>query len=116
MAYPGQFSTVSDYVTYARVLLQDEVSPFRYPDNDLVTGLNLAFSEAKRMRPDMFLGVATVPFFTANDTTAVTLDPMFQMAFIYRMVAEAELKDEEYTQDARAVALLGQFKQILTGG
>jgi hypothetical protein len=116
LAYPGQFTTVSDYVTYTRVILQDQVAPFRYVDADVVTGLNLAFTEARRIRPDMFLGVATVPFFTANDTTVVTLDPQYQMAFIYYMVAQAEMKDEEWTQDARAVQFMTKFEQILKGG
>jgi len=116
LSYPGQFQTSSDYVTYARVVLQDQVAPYRFPDNDLVTGLNLAFTEARRIRPDMFLGVATVPYFTGNDSETVTLDPQYQMAFIYYMVASAEMKDEEWTQDARSMAFMQQFTRILTGG
>ena len=46
--------TVADYVNYARVLLQDQVnSPYRYPDADLLMALNMAFPEAKKLRPEM---------------------------------------------------------------
>jgi hypothetical protein len=115
LAYPGQLATTSDYITYARVVLQDQVAPFRYPDADLLEGLNLAFSEARRLRPDLFLGVATLPSYTTNDTTPVVIDSQYPMALIYYMVASAEMKDEEWTQDARAVQFMAEFKRMLTG-
>ena len=39
--------TVADYIHDARVLLQDEVAPYRYSDTQLVTSLNYAFMEAQ---------------------------------------------------------------------
>jgi hypothetical protein len=105
--------TVADYVAYARVLLQDQVnSPYRYPDADLLMALNAAFPEAKKLRPDLFLS-KTIPFFTAVDTTVVPWDPMYRLPLIYFMCGQAQLRDDEATQDQRAAAFLGMFAQKL---
>ena len=44
--------TVQDYITDARVLLQDLISPYRYDDPSLLTALNVALLEARRLRAD----------------------------------------------------------------
>jgi hypothetical protein len=46
--------TVADYVSDARVLLQDTVEPYRYADTELVTGLNFALMECRKQRIDLF--------------------------------------------------------------
>ncbi|HLL28970.1 MAG TPA: hypothetical protein VKT73_15140 [Xanthobacteraceae bacterium] len=101
--------TVADYVSYARVLLQDQVVPYRYPDNDLVQALNIAVFESRRLRPDLYIGGAALPSFSAPDTTAVAIDPQYRMAFVYFMCGHAQLRDEENTQDARASEFLNKF-------
>lgn len=108
-------NTVADYVAYARVLTQDTVQPYRYPDDDFVTALNIAIMESLRVRPDLWLGVATLPSFTTNDTTGVTINPMYRVAFVYFMVGQAHARDEEETQDTRASAFIGMFNSILKG-
>ena len=108
-------NTVADYVAYARVLLQDQVnSPYRYPDVDLLSALNAAFPEAKKLRPDLFLA-GTIPSFTAVDTTPVPWDPMYSLPLIYFMCGQAQLRDDEATQDQRAAAFLGMFATKLVG-
>jgi len=105
---------VSDYVSLARVLLQDTVnSPYRYSDSELVTALSLAFMEAKFLRPDLFLGVTTIPNFTVNDATAVSWDPMYRVAMVYYMCGHAQMRDDEEVQDTRAAAFLALFKAKL---
>lgn len=102
--------TVADYVTRARVLLEDKVAPYRYPDDDLVQALSLGVLEARRMRPDLFLGrTAALPSFTANNSDAVDIDPMYRTAFLYYVVGHAQLRDAEDTQDARAAVFLNKF-------
>lgn len=106
---------VSDYITEARVLLQDQVSPYRYADSDLVTALNLAMLEARRLRPDLFLAATSaVPTFTANNATAVPMDPMYRVAFVYYIVGNAHLRDEESPEDTRATAFMAAFNKQLT--
>jgi hypothetical protein len=109
-------NTVSDYVSYARILLQDQVdSPYRYPDSDLVTGLNLAFPEAKLLRPDLFL-TTQLQAFSGVDGTVVTFEPMYAIALVYYMCGQAQLRDDEEVQDQRAAAFLSLFAQKLRTG
>lgn len=105
--------TVADYVAQARVLLQDTLAnAYRYSDTELVQSLNLAMLEARRLRADLFLGRA-VPAYTVADATVVDIDDQFRMAFLYYIVGNAQLRDEEDTQDERAVALVNKFTSQL---
>jgi hypothetical protein len=104
--------TVTDYVAAARILLQDKsAEAYRYSDSELVLALSFAMLEARRLRPDLFIGRASaVPSFVANDATPVVLDQQYRVAVIYYIVGHAQLRDEEDTQDQRAAALLGKFQ------
>lgn len=105
---------VSDYVDFARELLQDtKNSPYRYSDASLVRALALSLPEAKKLRPDLFLNV-TIPTIAANDGTAVPMDPMYRSALVYYMCGIAQLRDDEEVQDQRAAAFLTMFQAKLT--
>ena len=117
--------TVAQYLEEARRLLQDEIVPYRYPDDDLVDALNIGLMEARRLRADLFLplfdlqwvdpGPAAGPVPPATLTTPVTLDPMYRPSLVYYMVGRMQLRDDESTTDARAGALLTKFTaQLLT--
>jgi len=104
---------VSDYVDYARELLQDtKNSPYRYSDTSLVRALALSLPEAKKLRPDLFVGV-TIPSITVNDATAVPMDEMYRTALVYYMCSIAQLRDDEEVQDQRAAAFMALFQQKL---
>jgi hypothetical protein len=108
--------TVANYVAEARILLQDVVPTYRYGDAELITALNLAIMTARRNRPDLFLSVTTIPFFTVADIASSKLfvmDPQYRVAFLFFMVGWAQLRDEEDTQDTRAAAFIGKFTQQL---
>lgn len=107
--------TVSDYVTQARILLQDQVgSPFRYPDADLLQALNLAMLEARRLRPDLFLDASFVPpNFSAIDATAVEIDQQYRLPFVNYVVGYVQLRDQEDTQDSRALEFISAFHAAL---
>lgn len=112
-----KLNTVADYVAYARVLTQDTVnSPYRYPDDDFVSALNFAIMESRRIRPDMWIGITALPQFTTNDTTAVAIDQQYRIPFVYYMCGQAQLRDEEETQDTRAAAFLNMFTTALKSG
>jgi hypothetical protein len=108
-------STTSDYGAAARILLQDQTAPLRYPDTDLALALSIALEEAHRLRPDLFLGITSVPTYTALDTTAVTMDERYRMALVYYIAGWTQMRDDEYTQDGRAGVFLQKFVAILTG-
>ena len=106
--------TVEEYISYARVLLQDTVdAPYRYPDPDLLVALSLSLLEAKKTRPDLFLGVSTIPTFSVVDNTPVPMDEMYRIALVYYMCGQAQLRDDEETQDQRAAAFLALFSSKL---
>lgn len=112
------FSTVQDYVDEARVLLLDEIAPFRYQDSDMVKALNMAFFETRRLRPDLFLSTnptGSVPSFTAVDNTPVVIDPQYVTPLVYFLCGSMQMRDEESTQDSRAGAFMAMFKQAMTG-
>ena len=105
--------TVQDYITTARVLLQDTVdSPYRYSNAELVVALNLAFLEVRRLRPDLVRAYLTsnLPSFTtASLGASVPLDPAYRPAVLYYICGHAQLRDDENTQDARATVFLNKF-------
>lgn len=116
---PAALETVAQYLTEARRLLQDERTPYRYPDKDLVDALNIGLMEAKRLRADLFLPVFTIPYAdtsgTINTAYKVPMDPMYRSALVYYMVGRAQLRDDEPTVDQRAGAFLQKFQaQLLT--
>jgi len=122
---PAALETVGQYLVESRRLLQDEVVPYRYEDDDLVDALNIALLEARRLRADLFLPAFTIPYFAppadhvAADATlkakSVPLDPMYRQSVVYYIVGRMQLRDDESTMDARAASLLTKFvAQMLT--
>ena len=109
--------TVQNYLDAARILLQDQVSPFRYANTDLVQNLNTALLEARRIRPDLFLANSfTPPTYDAGaPSTSVDIDRMYRMSVVYYIVGMAQLRDDESTQDQRATILLNKFVSQLLG-
>lgn len=106
-------NTVADFVAQARVLLQDTLSnAYRYSDIELVQSLNLGMIEARRIRADLFLG-RDIPIYGAADVTPVVFEDQFRMSLLYYVVGNAQLRDEEDTQDQRSVALITKFTQQL---
>jgi hypothetical protein len=112
-------STVGDYVSSARFLLQDTVPTYRYSDADVVNGLNMAVAELVRLRPDLYfiaMRTGAVPSYVpAAPTDVVDVDNRYSMPILYFIVGYVQLSDEEDVQDQRAVALLGKFTAQVTG-
>jgi hypothetical protein len=105
-------STVQDYVDRARVLLQDQVAPYRYQDTELVAAIGLAILEMRRLRPDIvktFFRTTLPEFSTSSMTTAVPIDPQYRVAILYYVCGHAQLRDDENTQDSRATVFLNKF-------
>lgn len=114
---------VSDYIADARVLLQDTLgSQFRYQDSELIVALNVAMMDARRLRPDLFLGDLVETYFDTIGTFSVgspgrvvPVEYPFRLAVLYGMCAHALSRDQEDTQDARAATFMGFFTGKLTG-
>lgn len=110
--------TVQDYVDQARVLLQDEVEPYRYTTASIVQALDMGLMEARRIRPDLFLSVfrGTFPSYAAGATTVpVAVDIQYRMALLYYVCGLVQLRDDEATTDSRSALFLQKFVgQMLT--
>jgi hypothetical protein len=110
--------TYADVLTEAREILQDVDTPTRYDDPTLINKLNRALLEISRVRPDAFWDQfdtdtddIDVPRITAGTVTSVFVLPVqFFPAVVSFVVAWAEILDDEFTNDGRAAALLGQFR------
>lgn len=111
--------TVQDYLADARVLLQDTIAPYRYDDPSLLTALNVALLEGRRLRADLFVfndrDGGIVPNYTVNDNSVVPIEQQFRLAFLHGLIGHAIERDQEDLQDERAVWFLNVMANILTG-
>lgn len=111
--------TVEDYLSDARVLLLDQVSPYRYDDPSLLTALNVTLLEARRLRADLFVfndrSGGSVPHYSSNDNSKVPIEEQFRLGILHGLVGHALERDQEDVQDARAVAFLNIMSSVLTG-
>lgn len=115
---------VSDLLDRVRQVLQDQDQGrgFRYPTSDLVGYLNDAVSEAKRLRPDMFVGTfqtsrTFVPTDPSTDFTTVDF-PLPETCFsacVGYVAGWAEIRDDEFAVDGRAMTFITAFTQKLIG-
>jgi hypothetical protein len=116
--------TIGAVISQARTLLQD-VTPtvnglYRYTDQDLTDNFNGAMIEARKLRPDLFLtyGLRTpLPLYTTSnlsDGTLFPVDEQYFTAFIWYVVGRAELREDTFTDDSRAVSLMNKFISALT--
>ena len=111
MAFTGQ-----QIVDEARSLLQDQVTPYRYTDPQLLQAINISLYEIRRIRPDAFAGnfiTGLTPLAALGDP--VPVDDIFFPPMIDFVTGYAELRDDEFVDGAadatggRAVALLERF-------
>jgi hypothetical protein len=99
-------STLLDTV---RDTLQD-AKGIRYTSPSLIRALNLGILEIRRTRPDFFVGQFTTP--TAQvvaETDDVPVPEVCVPSLVLYTAGFAELRDDEYTSDGRAQAMLGKF-------
>lgn len=111
--------SIDDAITDTRVILNDAAAD-RYTDAQLVSDFNNAISMTKMLRPDVFKLGAVLPEFTTADLGLVqpTLFPLpgiFYQSFVYYMAGNAELRDDEFAVDGRAMTLLTAYRRNLTG-
>jgi|SRR5215204_1720157 len=105
--------TVTDYVAQARSLLQDKTHPVRYSDGDLIDALNLALLEARRLRPDLFLGTSpgtlTTPSIGTTPDPMGAIDEQYRVPLLYYIVGHALRRDDEDGSEARASQFMMGF-------
>ena len=120
-----QYFPVSQYVGDVRLFLQDLVGPpYRYSDDNIITGLNDAVSEISRVRPDIFLSSKyqqplphrspindLVPglFVSSNQTQIVPIPRTYYQSAIWYISGLIQFWDVDDTQDVRAQSFHAKF-------
>lgn len=107
-------ATIQEYLDRARSLLQDTAEPYRYSDVDMVAALDMGILEARRIRPDLvrafFRATDGMPEYSGQALSAdVAIDQMYRVAFVYYIVGQMQLRDDEETTDARASVFMNKF-------
>lgn len=102
--------TVADYLAHARILLQDTIVDYRYSDAELIQNLNMGLLEMRRLRPDLMMSTfsGAIPKYTTA-SQSVACDPQYRPALLYYVCGQAQLRDDEATQDVRATVFLNKF-------
>lgn len=111
--------TVGQVVSAARAVLQDEMEPFRYSTAQLCGFVSEAMGEARRLRPDMFHRTFrnTIPYFDQNHVAEfLPLPDMYFAQVVNYVTGRAEIRDDQFATDNRAMSLLAAFGISLTGG
>lgn len=109
--------TIQSLLTAARSVLHD-TETVRYTDADLFEGFNQALAIIRRNRPDAYAalyGEESYTFSTANLADPFPLDPQFIPGVINYIIAWCELREDQYTNEGRAAALIQRFSAQLMG-
>jgi hypothetical protein len=108
-------------VSTVRDLLQDTQDPYRNTDAKVVSALNIALVEARKLRPDLFipnLASYTPPGLITDDIgndVDLPIDPMYSTAVVEYVTGFLSMEDDEFAVGGRAVTLLNRFAQKLVG-
>lgn len=101
--------TIQQVIDHARIPLQDK-QKVRYSDVDLLQYHNDAVEMALKLRPDLFLSN-----WRALEIRDQTLEEDFPLPQLYRsyvadyIAGRAELVDDEYSENNRAMMLIQSF-------
>ena len=102
----------------AQEILQDTAG-VRYPIADLVDYLNEGIVAIRRVRPDLFIGQYTTPLTAVTEGTLAnalpTPDSVFE-GLAYYVAGRAELRDDEFAVDGRAMTMMGRLNTNLLQG
>lgn len=116
--------TMGTLIGEARTLLQDKLptngGALRYTDDEMFESINSFMAEVRTKRPDLFLPLGLrsgISYYTsATDmNTAFPLDTSCWSAFVYYLVGRAELREDTFSDDSRAVSMMNKaLAQLLT--
>ena len=110
-------NSVKSLIDDVRTLLLDQRQPYRYTDIELLSALNTALLEGRRVRADLYVTRFgnQVPYYNAVTGDAFCIEPQFRLAFVFGTAAQALLRDDEDVQDERANDFMARFHDILIG-
>lgn len=102
--------TLEDYINAARILLQDTAGTQRYSDAEFKLAFDIAFDEAYRIRPDLFLEMPDPLNIVGENLSYEPPVPRgYQSPFLYYICGHVQLRDAEETEDNRAGVFINKF-------
>lgn len=104
---------ISDILTRARTLLQDETAPYRYADTELLEGANDALKMVRKLRPDLFFGKYKQSISDYALTDAFPIGAEYEGTVRNFVVAHAQLRNSEDAENSKAGVFLGLFEKGL---
>lgn len=105
---------ISEVITLARDPLNDAAGD-RYTDSQLLQFCRQGLNEARRLRPDLFVGKLSLNLSALVAADVLPIPDEFAQAIADFIAGRAELRDDEHVNSGRAVALAKLFSQALTG-
>jgi hypothetical protein len=116
--------TFGTLIGEARTMLQDKIGTsggaLRYTDDEMFEAINSMLAEVRTKRPDLFLPLGLrkpLAFYTAatDMSTSFPLDTSCYSAFVYYLVGRAELREDTFSEDSRAVSMMNKaVSQLLS--
>lgn len=109
--------TIQSMVLATRSLLQDTRTT-RYSDAEVLEGFNQALAIIRKNRPDAYtttFGSERYDYAPEEMNAVFPLDETFIPAVISYMTAWCELREDQYTAEGRAAALIQRFGANLNG-
>lgn len=107
--------TCQDVLDRVRETLNDRAGT-RYLTDELMSHLNDAIQQARSVRPDLFIGVYAAPIETPAPTDPFPLPDRLFNAVCYFVIGNAELRDDEFAVDGRAMTLKESYNKKLISG
>lgn len=112
-------ATFQQIINDARVVLNDVVEDAntitRYTEAQLLGYARAALVDARRLRPDLFLSNLTAAFPAYSATDTVPIPEEYIVALTDYVVHRAEMRDDEFAVDGRAVVMFQKFKSGMLG-
>jgi len=112
-------TTIGDLVSQIRTLLQDvdnsATSGYRYSTDSIIMNLNQGMTDMYRIRPDIFLeNHFQIPVFSSGQLDAeVGIEEQYIPPLVYYAVGLTQARDDEQTQDSRAMSFMKTFQSTL---
>jgi hypothetical protein len=112
-------TTIGDLVSQIRTLLQDvdnsATSGYRYSTDSIIMNLNQGMTDMYRIRPDIFLeNNFQIPVFSSGQLDAeVGIEEQYIPPLVYYAVGLTQARDDEQTQDSRAMSFMKTFQSTL---
>jgi hypothetical protein len=116
-----ELQLLADLIAQVRILLQDtdvRSGQYRYSTDSIITSFNQAMMDTYRIRPDLFLSNKfVIPVYNTGTLNApIIFEPQYIPALIYYVVGLVQARDDEQSQDARAMGFLKVYQQTIVNG